>query len=216
MSKEVKISNSKDVNNTQKICCCNCCQSCNCCECCTSCQCCNCNNCCECECFWRAFALILITLILFYLDLFTLIIRLIAAVCFGCELFPFSRLFLNKCVGFQLPILGCYCCVLYSFCCDDSLKSGSSSGNSYSIGKPNRILKMEMGVLIIKEAIQKAMKKKIGIMNQIMLIKCQVEEMELEIQHMKDIIKIMHMKCQKSIMLMAFLFMNRQVKIFMK
>ena len=138
MSKEVKISNSKDLNNTQKICCCNCCQSCNCCECCTSCQCCNCNNCCECECFWRAFALILITLILFYLDLFTLIIRLIAAVCFGCELFPFSRLFLNKCVGFQLPILGCYCCVLYSFCCDDSLKNGSSSGNSYSIGKPNR------------------------------------------------------------------------------
>ena len=74
----------------------------------------------------------------FYLDLFTLIIRLIAAVCFRCELFPFSRLFLNKCVGFHLPILGCYCCVLYSFCCDDSLKSGSSSGNSYSIGKPNR------------------------------------------------------------------------------
>ena len=34
-----------------------------------------------------------------------------------------------------------------------------------------------------------------------------LEEMELEIQHMKDIIKIMHMKCQKSIMLMAFLFM---------
>ncbi len=144
---------------SQKInCCCNCCYCCDCCECCHCGQCINCNDCCGCKCFCCIFSKILLGTIIFSIDVFSLFFRLLAAICIGCELFPFSRLFLNtEWIGFKVPMLGCYCfffpqCLLALFCqvcCgDDSYSVGSSSsggsgggggggGGSYGGGNNN-------------------------------------------------------------------------------
>ena len=128
MSNEVAIVTTK-VESQKKNCCCNCCYCCDCCECCHCGQCINCDDCCDCKCCCCIFSKILIGLILFFIDALTLLFRILAAVCIGCELFPFSRLFLNsEWIGCKLPMLGCYCCVLYEICCNDSGSGGCSGG----------------------------------------------------------------------------------------
>ena len=128
MPNEVAIVTTK-MQSQKNNCCCNCCYCCDCCECCHCGQCIDCDDCCGCKCFCCIFSKILIGLTLFFIDAFTLLFRLLAAVCIGCELFPFSRLFLNsEWIGCKLPMLGCYCCVLYEICCNNS-GSGSYSGS---------------------------------------------------------------------------------------
>ena len=121
----------------KKNCCCNCCYCCDCCECCHCGQCIDCDDCCGCKCFCCIFTKILLSLILFFFDLFTLFFRIILGFCIGCELFPFSRLLLNSDwigLGFKIPMFGCYCCLLYEICCNDYGRSGTSSGYSHSGG----------------------------------------------------------------------------------
>ena len=134
MSNEVAIVTTK-VESQKKNCCCNCCYCCDCCECCHYGQCINCNDCCGCKCCCCIFSKILIGLTLFLIDVFSLFFRILAAVCIGCELFPFSRLFLNsEWIGCKVPMLGCYCCALYEICCNDSSSGSCSGGGSHYRG----------------------------------------------------------------------------------
>ena len=103
MPNEVAIVTTK-MQSQKNNCCCNCCYCCDCCECCHCGQCIDCDDCCGCKCFCCIFSKILIGLTLFFIDAFTLLFRLLAAVCIGCELFPFSRLFLNSdWIGCKVP-----------------------------------------------------------------------------------------------------------------
>ena len=68
-------------------------------------------------------------------NIFRYISNSFLSLCFGCELYSFSRLlFITNRIGCNLPIIGCYYCVPYEICCKGSGSSGFSFGGSRSDG----------------------------------------------------------------------------------